>query len=149
MDRQIGSYFDIGMKGSMDRQVGSYFQKEMQGSMDGRIGPNFEKRMQESTDGAIGPNLKRRSRIPRTTESVQYFKGEFTNHRFCPIFRGCKGPRTAESVQIFKGECRKYQMGLNRGQKSDRAVKWIFKTCTKAEKSERPTSSGQIWTDFL
>ena len=100
--------------------------------MDGRIGPIFEKRMQESTNCGIGPNFKRGCRIPRTTDSVQNFKWECRDPWTADFVRtlkgGCKDPRTAKSVQIFKGECGKYQIGLKRGQKSYRAVKWILKT---------------------
>ena len=96
---------------------------------------------------------KRGCRVPRTVESILILKGECSDPWTADLVRilkrGCRDPRTAESVQIFKRECRKYQMGLKRGQKSDRAVKWIFKTWTMAEKCEIPTSSGQIWTDFL
>jgi len=125
----------------------------MKGPADGRIGPNFEKRLQESTDRRFGPNFSKGFRDSRTADLIQIL-----------IFKkGCKDPLTVESVQIFKGEyrdprtvvlvrifkeeCREYQMGLDRGQKSDRAVKWIFKLepWSMEENWQTPTSGGQIW----
>ena len=55
MDRLIGPYFNILIKGSIDGKIGPYFKIVMQGPMDRQIGPSFKILIQGSMDHQIGP----------------------------------------------------------------------------------------------
>ena len=109
----------------------------------------FEMGVQGSTDRRFCPNFKKGCRDPRTAESVQIFKGYCKDTRTVEWVRflkkeiqGSKDGRISPNFErVMRGfekgkamihgrrnRSKFFQIFIDRGQKSDRAVKWILKT---------------------